>query len=274
MKRLKNIFVMCALFICALCMMSSCNLAKVEPGEEGVFNMTPWIFGKGGVDSIPLTSGSAYYVPSTSFTKFNVTPVQHDEDFKDLFTKDRVPIEFSAHALIQIQRGRTPYLFDNFGIHWYENNIQRVFTNEVRNEICKYTMEELISNRQVYDSISITIKSVLDRIIKQKNIPINLLSIVIDKATPNPEVLDEYNQTAKMLQANETQKARKTSEEKRGDADDAYRKRMNLTTDQFIRLRELEIEKEKIEMIKNKKNVSVSLFMGNGEKVYPTYGVK
>lgn len=274
MKRLKNIFMMCALFICALCMMSSCNLAKVNPGEEGVFNLTPWIFGSGGVDTIPLTEGSAYYVPSTSFTKFTVTPVQYDEEFKDIFTKNKVPIEFTAHALIQIQRGKTPYLYSNFGVNWYENNIKRVFTNEVRKEICKYSMEELISNRQVYDSISIMIKDVLDKIIVQKNIPITLLSVVIDKATPNKEVLDEYNQTAKQLQANETQDARKKAEEKRAEADDAYRKRMGLTTEQFITLRALEIEKEKIEMVKNKDKVSVSLFMGNGEKVYPTYGVK
>ena len=89
--------------------------------------------------------------------------------------------------------------------------------------------------------------------------------------------MDELARTAMEIQAQETQEqrakteiAREQAEIKRAQADKAYQREMNLTADQYIRLRHIEIEKEKVEMIKNKNNVQVHMVMGGGETtIYP-----
>lgn len=139
---------------------------------------------------------------------------------------------------------------------------------------------DLTSKRSIYDNISKHIEEVISNKIKSENIPIKLLKVIIDKARPNKDVLEEYTRTAMAIQALQTQKAqssmelaRKTTEENRAIADDAYRQKMGFNADQYIKLRALEIEKEKVDMLRNKNNINVSLLMG-GEGTYPTYQIK
>lgn len=87
--------------------------------------------------------------------------------------------------------------------------------------------------------------------------------------------MEEYNHTASAIQKLQTEEAnarmqevRKISEAKRAEADDAYRVRMGLTPDQFIRLRSLEIERDKVDMVRDKKNVNITMLMGNGAQPY------
>lgn len=272
---MKKIFYVLSVFF----LLTSCTLASVDADEEGVFIEKPWFFGDGGVDPEPLREGTAYMVPSTDFKTFKIIPIQYDESFKDIISSDNTPLSVTAHAQIKIKTGMTPLLLKNFGENWYANDIQKLFCNEVRNEISKYTMNELTSKREIYDQVSKHITQLLNQKIQKEQIPIELKAIIIDKAVPNEDVLEEYTRTAIALQALQTQKAqsemqeaRKITEEKRAVADNAYRDRMNLSADQYIRLRGLEIEKEKIDMIRNKKNVNVTLFMG-GEAL-PTWQVK
>ena len=91
--------------------------------------------------------------------------------------------------------------------------------------------------------------------------------------------MEEYNKTAAQLQAKQTQiaasqmqESRKLAEEKRAEADDAYRAKMGLNPDQYIKLRSVEIEKEKVDMVRNKGNVTITMLMGNDYT--PIYSVK
>ena len=255
------------------------QLVSVNADEEGVFVKKPYIFGRGGVSNTPLQNGSEWKVFSTSFVKFKVVPIQYDEDFDDIMTNDNVPIDLTCHALIQIEKGKTPVLLKNFGEQWYKNDIQKIYTNEVRNEISKYRMYDLTSNREVYDSISKVVEEVINNKIIHEKIPVKLLKVTVDRARPNADVLAEYNRTATQLQAIQTQKAmsamqdeRKIAEAKRAEADDAYRNKMGLSPQQFIQLRGLEIEKEKIEMVKSKGDkVSITMLMGGN--AMPIYNV-
>ena len=255
------------------------HTVKVDAGEEAVFIYKPWIWGHGGVDPKPAKTGLTWCWRSTSAETFRVVPVQYNEDFEDIISLDNTPISLTAHALIQIKSGETPKLLESFGVSWYENDIQKDFCNEVRNEIAKYPMMDLTSKRSIYDNISKHIESVLNQKIQKQHIPIRLLKVIIDKAKPNKNVLEEYNHTAAAIQAKQTQEAsarmqeaRKTAETKRAEADDAYRVRMGLTPEQYIHLRSLEIEKEKVDMVRDKQNVNVTMLMGNG--AVPMYNVK
>ncbi len=279
-KFFTHLFCVIAL-ICSMMSMTSCHLVTVDGTEEAVLNAKPWIFGKGGVYETPLTEGSEYCAASTEAIKFKIVPVQYDESFNDIMTNNNVPIDLTAHAIIQINRGKTPYLYSHFGEQWYENNLKKFFCKEVRNEISKSTMYDLTSNREVYDSIEAKIKDVMTEKIKAEKIPVTLLDVIVDRATPNKDALDEYNRTAVQLQKEQTEKAaakmqdiREQSERKRAEADRAYMHTLGLNADQFIALRALEIEKEKLEMVKGKDKANVTMFMGNGSGVLPTYNVK
>jgi len=258
---------------------SSCSLVGVNADEEGVFVKKPWFFGSGGVDPTPLTEGSTWIVTTTDFIKFTMTPVQYDEKFDDIMSSDNTPVDLSAHVLIKIIDGKTPLLLDKFGPSWYQNDIQKTFCNDIRNEISKYPMMDLTCKRTIYDSLRVRTKNILEARVKTIGLPVEIIDVIIDKATPNPEVMEEYNKTAAKIQAKQTQKnaaemeiARKYAEEKRAEADKAYQNTMGLTSSQFIQLKSIDIEKEKVDMIRNKGNVNVTLFMGGGTT--PIYNVK
>ena len=194
-------------------------------------------------------------------------------------SSDNTPVDLTAHVLIQIKKGQTPILLKNFGVEWYKNDIQKDLCNEVRNEISKYPMMELTCKRTIYDNASQRIENVLKNKVNREHIPITIMKVIIDKACPNAEVMEEYNKTAAQIQAKQTQMAasdmqsyRKIAEEKRAEADDAYRVKMNLTPEQYIQLRSVEIEKEKVDMVRNKRNVSINMLMGNGAQ--PFYNIK
>ena len=259
---------------------TSCSVASVDADEELVFVKKPIFFGKGGVEKEPLTSGSEWRWFSTDEVKFKVSPTQYEEKFQDIFTADNTPIDLSANILLQIKKGETPVLLEGFGEDWYKNNIQTQFIKYVRDEISKYPMKELTSKREIYDSVEKVVLDKVQNIIDTKKIPVNVLSVIVNRAVPKDDVMDELARTAMQIQAQETQEqraktemAREQAEIKRAQADKAYQMQMNLTADQYIRLRQIEIEKEKVEMIKNKNNVQIHMIMGNGDAT-PIYPIK
>ena len=259
---------------------TSCSVASVDADEELVFVKKPIFFGKGGVEKEPLTSGSEWRWFSTDEVKFKVSPTQYEEKFQDIFTADNTPIDLSANILLQIKKGETPVLLEGFGEDWYKNNIQTQFIKYVRDEISKYPMKELTSKREIYDSVEKVVLDKVQNIIDTKKIPVNVLSVIVNRAVPKDDVMDELARTAMQIQAQETQEqrakteiAREQAEIKRAQADKAYQMQTNLTADQYIRLRQIEIEKEKVEMIKNKNNVQIHMIMGNGDAT-PIYPIK
>lgn len=259
--------------------LQSCNPAHIDAGEEGVFVKTPWFFGHGGVDYTPVGTGLAWEAWSTKCVTFKITPVQYDEKFNDIMSSDNTPVDLTAHALIRVKAGQTPLLLDKFGEKWYQNDIQKDFCNEVRNEISKWPMMQLTCKREIYDNMSNKIEKVLKAKIVKDGIPVEIMKVIIDKASPTSEVMEEYNHTTAQIQAKQTQQAaalmqaaRRDAETKRAEADDAYRAKMGLNPDQYIRLRSLEIEKEKVDMVRNKGNVNITMLMGGGAT--PIYSVK
>ena len=274
----KSIYSVISFMLISLIFLStSCSVATVNADEELVFVEKPILFGKGGVNPKPLTSGSEWRWFSTQEVVFKVSPTQHEEKFQDIFTADNTPIDLSANILLQIKKGETPKLLSGFGTDWYKNNIQTQFIKYVRDEISKYPMKELTSKREIYDSVENVVLNKVQNIINEKQIPVLVLSVIVNRAVPKDDVMDELARTAMEIQAQETQEqraktenAREEAETKRAKADKAYQNSMNLTNDQYIQLRQIEIEKEKIDMIKNKNNVNIHMIMGgNPNTFYP-----
>ena len=267
MKKFMYVFIG---IICMVMTMTSCSFSRVDADEEAVLIEKPWFFGHGGVCETPITTGNTWTAWTTEVVRFKITPVQYDEKFTDIMSSDNTPVDLTAHVLIQVNKGETPILLQNFGENWYSNDIQKDLCNEVRNEISKYPMMELTCKRTIYDNASKQIEQVLIAKVQKERIPITIMKVIIDKASPNAEVMEEYNKTAAQLQAKQTQMAaaqmqefRKMAEMKRAEADDAYRVKMSLSPEQYIKLRSVEIEKEKVDMVRNKGNVNITMLMGS-----------
>lgn len=273
----KIIFIFVAMF--AIFSMTSCSLCAVDGGEEGVFIKQPLFFGDGGVQEEALTQGSEWKVFSTNFVIYSTVNTRYSVSFDDIATDETTPLDITAHIFLKIKEGKSPILHKNYGPNWYENNIKDVFSKHIRNFVSMHDMRTLISERDCYETIEKQLKDDMnDHIIelsKTKELPIEVVNIVIDKAKPNKDVLDELNNTAIYMQQKQTelmkqamQVERKKTEHLRALADKEYQNTMGFTPTQFISLRALELENQKIEMIKNKQNVNVDVMLGNSTPMW------
>ena len=263
----------------ALVSFNSCSLSTVDGDEEGVFIMKPWFFGRGGVDENALREGSSWRAWTTDFVTYKKIPVKYTEVFDDVFCDDNTPLDLSAHITLKIIDGKSPVLHKNYGPAWYTNNVKENFREIVRNFISTYDMYTLVSNREVYDKVKADITEKMqiyfDKLNSNKEFPIQIINVVVDKAKPNDMVLEELNKTAAMAQQKITQQRQQEmedqrciTEQKRADADKAYMMRMGLSSDAFIKLKYAEIELEKVEMIKNKPNINVDVMLGNATQIW------
>ena len=254
--------------------LASCSLAKVEGDEVGVFVKKPWFFGSGGVEVTPLLEGSEWMVASTDLIVYKSVIEKYSETFDDIASDDGTPLDMTAHVFIRVIPEKAPILHKNYGQDWYDNNIKEVFRERVRNFISTYNMRSLISEREIYDTVKVDImkdlKGYVDFCSQRKEFPIEITNVIVDKAKPNEGVLEELNNTAIYMQQSQTesmkqemQKQRDKTEYLRAIADKRYQQTMNLSADQFIKLKALDVELQKIDMVKNKPNVNIDVMMGS-----------
>lgn len=271
---MKNLIILLLLSVA----LTSCYRVQPNAGEESVLIYQPVIFGHGGVDPTPVSTGAEWCVVSTDHREFNITPVTYQEDFTNMIPKDNTPVNFSVYPKLQIKEGKTPILYKKFKEKWYENNIQEPFRTMVRDKASKYTMFELASNRDISLKLQQELFDDLTALVKKLELPVDVNSVTVGAITPPDAVLTETKNTAAQNQSKLTQTARasaelarKQAETNKAIADQAYQKQMGMTIEEYLHLRQLEIEKEKVELIKDKQNVSI-IFGGNGLPV--TYPVK
>ena len=252
---MKNIFVFSAL--CACMMLASCTVVAPEAGEEGVKVHKPWVFGSGGVDMTPVETGLQYTWLSTDYVIVNMLPQAYDEDLDDATSNDNTLLDFNTQIQLQVKDNMSPVLIKNYGANWYSSVIKEVYRNTVRGYISKYGPFDLMSNREVLDSINLFVKNDIQNYIKllsskQGELPIDVVNVVVGRAIPNERQKAEMDATAAATQAKRTEEsrrdmlvAREAAERQRAIADKAYQEELGLTTDQFIQLRAWEIIKEK-----------------------------
>lgn len=265
---MRNIFVLSVL--CSCIMLGSCTTVAPEAGEEGVKVHKPWIFGTGGVDMTPVETGLEYTWLSTDYVIVNMLPQAYDEDLDDATSNDNTLLDFNTQIQLQVKDNMSPVLVKNYGVNWYNSVIKEVYRNTVRGYISKYGPFDLMSNREVLDSINLFVKKDMQNYIamlsaKQGQLPIDVVNVVVGRAIPNERQKAEMDATAAATQAKRTEEskremlvAREAAERQRAIADKAYQEELGLTTDQFIQLRAWEIIKEK-----NGANIDV-LFNADG----------
>ena len=254
MRKIFSIFAISTAMVLGI---SSCTSVTPDAGQEAVKIHKPWIFGTGGVDMTPVETGLEYTWLSTDYVIVGMFPTKYDEKLDDVTSNDNTLLDFNTQIQLQVQNDKSPILIKNYGENWYANVIQEVYRNTVRNYISKYGPFDLMSNREVLDSINIMVKQDMESHIanlssKSGELPINVVNVLVGRAIPNEMQKEEMNRTAAATQAKRTEESRRdmliakeAAERQRAIADKAYQNELGLTTDQFIQLRAWEIIKDK-----------------------------
>lgn len=248
----KLIFMMMA----SIVLFTSCHSVSPDADEEAVLIRKPWFFGHGGVDMTPVQTGLTWCWWSTHSETFKIIPVRYDIAFDDIMSNDNTPLDYATYLTLQIEQGKSPILMKNYGVRWFENNVEAVYRNFVREEISKYSPFDLMSNREVCTKIDTDIKVKMEKyfasLSAKKEFPVICRQVITGRAKPNEKQLAEMNNTAAAIQAKQTQErkaemeaAREKAEKQRASADKAYMSELNLSASQFIQLRAWEVIEKK-----------------------------
>lgn len=270
-----------ALGVLILASMNLTGCSKVvELGFEGVVVDRPYTFGHEGVRPEPQKEGSReWYFLSTKVFPIEIRPVRHDEDLRDIFAKDNVPVSLDAGVSIKAISGKTPDLYQKAGLNFYERKIQLKFLNLLRNFARSETSSDLTSNEQTTENGQVDIKEKLQAYVDSIELPVIIEQVFIGKATPPEAVLTEIANTASQTQRiktegqrQEAEKARKNAEEAKAEADKAYMSKFGMSIPEYLTLRGLELQKEQLEIIKDKKNINVLMSTG-GSNAQPMWKI-
>ena len=234
------------LSLCLVAGLTSCINVAPGAGEEAVLIHKPYIFGHGGVDDKPVETGRQYEWFSTDYVIVSMLPQKFDEKLDDAASNDNTLLDFNTQIQLQVEDNKSPVLIKNYGSNWYINVIQEVYRNTVRNYISKFGPFDLMSNREVLDSINFAVKDDMECYIdelsaKSGELPITVVNVVVGRAIPNEKQKAEMDNTAAATQAKRTEesrlemlKAKEAAERQRAIADKAYQEEMGLNADQFI----------------------------------------
>lgn len=229
--------------------LAGCSSAKIGPGEEGVLLEQPMIFGSGGVDPVPLRTGRAYVAWTTSVIRVNMQPIQQHVEFDDLMSNDGVPLGFDAVMRFRITD--SVRLIKDYGVNWYASNVEAEFRNRVRQAVRKHGMNETAIDTTAIDAIDNEVTQAMEQYIRNSKLPIVLLKITVGKANPPDSIKNQRIQTATeqqrkltMDQSTLAENARLAAETARAKADNAYRENMQLNSNEWVQLKQLEALKE------------------------------
>jgi len=249
---MKKFLAMFSIALMAMFSLTSCiGCTTVDADEETVLIDKPWFFGHGGVQKKAVETGLEWIWWSTDTETFKIIPIKHQVDMNDLFSDDNTPLDFHTVIITQIEKGKTPILLQNYGVDWFNTNIYNEYCNLVRDHISQHSPFDLMSNRAILNEIDAKVLKQMQEFVaklsKEKEFPIIIRQVTIGKATPNEKQLEEMNNTAKAVQAKQTQEreaevqlAREKAERQRAKADKAYMEEMHLSSSDFISLKWIE----------------------------------
>jgi regulator of protease activity HflC (stomatin/prohibitin superfamily) len=226
---------------------TGCRSYSPDAGHQIVLVEKPMIFGHGGVDPEPVTTGRTFTALTTDGIDVNVQPRRLETELPDTMTSDGVPITF--HAIMVLQVSDAVSLIKNFGPSWYQNNLEEPFKTMVRQAVRKRGMNETAISTTALDSIDAEIRDQLTAFIRDKGLPIKLVTMTVGKANPPDAIKNQRIETATQEQRIQTEKQmklaedqRQMAEQSRANADNAYREAMHLSPEQFIQLEMIKMQ--------------------------------
>jgi regulator of protease activity HflC (stomatin/prohibitin superfamily) len=258
-------------FLAIALMLTGCSSDAPDAGHEVVLVEKPIFFGHGGVNDSPVKTGRTFAALTTEGIDVEMRPQRFEANLPDTMTSDGVPISF--HAIVTLQVVDSVGLIKNFGQNWYINNVEQPFGQFVRQAVRKRGMNETAISTTALDAIDIEIRDDLEGFIKDKQLPVKLVTMTVGRANPPDAIKNQRIETAAQEQRVQTEKQiklaedqRKAAEEARAAADNAYRQALGLSPEQYVQLKRIEMERAVC-------GEGKCTFIDNGGAV-PTFGVK
>lgn len=263
---IKKIFA--SIVLLASVALSGCS-ETVDASFVGVLEKHPFI-GSGGVDHQVYKGGDRYYISPTSMMHiYDIKPIQKEEAFNDLATINSTPVDFKAIVRYELIPEQAYIYHEKFGNSMYENNLKKDFQNMLRDFARKHTVKELTTKQEVTDAGEDAVYKRMVDIVVAKGIPVRILAVTIGAIMPPDEVLAETARTEAQIQRALTENSRADAETKRKQAetnkalaDNEYMTKMNMSPEQYLKSREIEIQKEIVEVVKKKDNVNMLVVVG------------
>jgi regulator of protease activity HflC (stomatin/prohibitin superfamily) len=226
---------------------TGCRVHSPDAGHEVVLVRKPMFFGHGGVVPEPVRTGLTYTAVTTQGIDVYMQPKKYETELPDTMTRDGVPITF--HAIMVLRVTDSVQLIKNFGPDWYDNNLEEPFKTMVRQAVRKRGMNETAISTTALDDIDREIHDQLIEFIKQKSLPVELVTMTVGRANPPDSVKNQRIETATQEQRIQTEQQtklaedqRKAAETSRAEADNAYRESMHLSPEQFIQLEMIKMQ--------------------------------
>jgi regulator of protease activity HflC (stomatin/prohibitin superfamily) len=227
--------------------LAGCSVYAPDAGHEVVLVDKPWFFGHGGVEAESVKTGRTWAAITTEGVDVYMQPQKFEVDMPDTMTSDGVPVTF--HAIIALQVTDSVSLIKNFGPSWYVNNLEQPYASMVRQAVRKRGMNEVAISTTALDVIDNEIRDALQAFIQNKKLPVQLVTMTVGRANPPDAIKSQRIETAAQEQRVQTEKQiklaedqRKSAEESRAAADNAYRQAIGLSPEQYVQLKRIEME--------------------------------
>jgi regulator of protease activity HflC (stomatin/prohibitin superfamily) len=235
------------LAVLAMAVLAGCSVYSPDAGHEVVLIEKPMIFGHGGVDPQPVTTGRTFAAITTDGVDVYMQPKRYEQELDDTMSADGVPLGF--HAIINLQVTNSVTMVKNFGPDWYKNNVEQEFAQQVRQAVRKRGMNEVAINTSAIDAVDSEVEAGMSAYLVAKGLPVKLITMTVGRANPPDAIKNQRIETAAQEQRVQTEKQiaqaeeqRKNAETARAAADNAYRQAIGLTPEQYVQLKRIEME--------------------------------
>ena len=237
--------------------LSGCSVASPDAGHQAVWVEKPMLFGHGGVDAQPVTTGREYGAMTSEAIDVNMLPQRVDMEFDDMMTKSGVPVSF--HVVITFRVTDAVKLVKSYGAdrddsgHWgfWIRNLDQPIQNAVRDAVKKRDMQEMAIDQTAADAVGREVESSAQVIVTQSGVPVLLTAVNVGRVNPPDAIKNQRIETAAQEQRVITEQQRKLAEDSRkaaemsrAAADNAYRQEMSLSPDQYLRLEQIKMQRD------------------------------
>lgn len=223
--------------------LSGCTVVSPPNEEVAVLTDRPWLFGDGGIRTDDVRKGGTrtYTWWTTQKQYIKVSPTAVSVTFDDFSSVDNILLDFNT--TIRYRTTNAPALVQ-LGPEWFRDNIQSQYTDIVRSQVKRYTMQQMMSDGHTAEKLDADITAAIGRVASEQKLPIEILGINLGRAKPNPNVLAQMNNTAAeqqrkltMIQSTLAEQERAKQQKAKAQADNAYRNEVGLSPEQYLSLR-------------------------------------
>jgi regulator of protease activity HflC (stomatin/prohibitin superfamily) len=236
---------------------TGCSVASPGAGHQAVWVEKPMLFGHGGIDPQPVTTGRSYGAITSEATDVDMLPQRIDMEFDDMMTKSGVPVSF--HVVAQFRVTDSVKLVGSFGADkddkgswgFWDRNLDQPMRTAVRDSVKQRDMQEMAISQTAADDVGLEVSTAANLLVQKLGVPISFTSINVGRVNPPDAIKDQRVATATQEQRAITEQQtklaedqRKAAEQSRAAADNAYREAMQLSPDQFLQLERIKMQRD------------------------------